>query len=390
MTRFSGKRLQFAALLVLTLIVSTGCVAARMGVSWPSVTLVGPDQYIMLAHGIGQGSFLVQIDPSDGSEVKLRDSEGKVRVDPETGEARTWEILESAGQALHTAPVLVEENVLLAAEYNKKFVEIDYTAARIDNPNGVKISGQPVADFVVDEDAERIYLGYNSSNLEAFDLDTLDLLWTFKTGSGVWAKPLLHEGVLYVTSMDHFLYAVDTADGSLIWKLDVEGAAAGSPLLVNDRLYVGTFARTIVEVTLDGEQTAAYTADNWVWGAPVSDGDTIYAADLSGFVYALSTPGLEEQWKVQAAPDGIRPSPLLLEDALVVVSRTGKVSWLNPATGTEFQTRQVDNEILSELLYVPSGETQREPLVVVTGVRANPMMVAFTASDGQRVWEYSR
>lgn len=390
MTRLSGKRLQFAALLVLTLIVSTGCVAARMGVSWPSVSLVGPEQYIMVAHGTGQGgTFLVQIDPADGSEVKLRDSEGKVRVDPATGEARTWEILDN-GRNFHTAPVLVEENILLAAEYMNKFVEIDYAAARIDNPNGVAISGQPVADFVVDEEAERIYLGYNSTNLEAFDLDTLNLLWTFETGSGVWAKPLLHEGVLYITSMDHFLYAVDPDDGSLIWQLDLEGAAAGTPLLVNDRLYVGTFARTIVEVTLNGEQTATYTAENWVWGAPVSDGETLYAADLSGFVYALSTPGLQEKWKVQAAPDGIRPSPLLLDDSLVIVSRTGKLAWLNPATGTEFQTRQIDNEILSELLYVPSGQTQREPLVVVTGVNPNPMMVAFTASDGQRVWEYSR
>jgi outer membrane protein assembly factor BamB len=390
MTRLSGKRLQFAALLVLTLLVSTGCVAARMGVSWPSVSLVGDNQYIMVAHGIGQGSFLVQIDPADGSEVKLRDSEGKVRVDPETGEARSWEILESAGQNFHTAPVLVEDNILLAAEYGKKFVEIDYAAARIDNPTGVQISGQPVADFVIDEEAERVYLGYNSTNLEAFDLDTLDLLWTFETQSGVWSKPLLHEGVLYVTSMDHFLYAIDPADGSLNWKIDLDGAAAGTPLLVNDRLYVGTFARTIVEVSLEGEQTALYTAENWVWGSPVSDGSTLYAADLSGFTYALSVPGLQEEWKVQAAPDGIRPSPLLIDDALVVVSRTGKVAWLNPATGTEFQTRQVDNEILSELLYVPSGQTQREPLVVVTGVNPNPMMVAFTASDGQRVWEYSR
>lgn len=390
MIRFSGKRLQFAALLILTLLVATGCVTARMGVSWPSVSLVGPDQYIMVAHGVGQGSFLVQIDPADGSEIKLRDSEGKVRVDPATGEARSWEILESAGQALHTAPVLIEPNSLLAAEYNKKFVKIDYSAARIDNPTGVPINGQPVADFVVDQEAGRIYIGYNSSNLEAFNLETLDLVWTFKTQSGVWAKPLLHEGVLYVTSMDHFLYAVDPAGGRLIWKLDLDGAAAGTPLLANGRLYVGTFARTIVEVTLEGEKTAEYTAENWVWGAPVSDGDKLYAADLSGFVYALKVPGLEEVWKVSAAPNGIRPSPLLVDNALVVASRRGKVSWLNTATGTEFQTRQIENEILSELLYVPSGKNQRESLVVVTGVNPNPMMVAFTASDGQRVWEYSR
>jgi hypothetical protein len=39
---------------------------------------------------------------------------------------------------------------------------------------------------------------------------------------------------------------------------------------------------------------------------------------------------------------------------------------------------------------VPAGEGLREPLIVVTGVNPNPMMVAFTVSDGQRVWEYSR
>lgn len=381
------KRLPIAALLGLTLIITSGCIAARMGVSWPSVTLIGDTPYILLAHG----NFLVQIDPADGTEVKLRDAEGRVRIDPETGEARTWEVDENAAQAFHTSPILIDNGAsLLTTEYNQKFITVDYAAARIVNPAGVAIGGQPVADFVLDEEASRIYVGYNSANLEAFNSETLDLLWTFKTQSGVWAKPLLHEGVLYVSSMDHFLYAVDTDAGELIWKLDLGGAAAGSPLLVNGRLYVGTFARTILEITLDGEQTASYTTANWVWGSPVSDGQTLFAADLSGFTYALSVPGLNEEWATAAAPTGIRPSPLIVGDAVVVVSRSGNVVWLDRGTGAVIQSREIQNEILSDLLYIPSGPGLREPLIVVTGVNTNPMMVAFTASDGQRVWEYSR
>lgn len=37
------------------------------------------------------------------------------------------------------------------------------------------------------------------------------MLWAFETTSGIWSKPLLHNGVLYITSMDHNLYAIDSA-----------------------------------------------------------------------------------------------------------------------------------------------------------------------------------
>ena len=387
MTHPFRKRLQLAALLVLTLIVAAGCVSARTGVSWPSVSLIGDNPYILLAYN----NFMVQIDPADGTEVKLRDAEGNVRVDPSTGEARTWDLTEGTIQSFYTAPLLIDDGAtLLSTEYNHKFVEIEYATARLDTANSTTISGQPIADMVVDEEADRIYIGYNTSNLEAFDRETLDVLWTFKTNNGVWAKPLLHEGILYFTSMDHNLYAVETSAGELVWELDLGGAAASTPVLVGDRLYVDTFGRSVVEVTLDGELTASFETGNWVWGSPAVDGDTIYVADLSGIVYALSAPGLTPRWTVSAAEQGIRPSPVVIGDTVIVVSRTGKLVWLQTSDGSIIQTREISDEVLSDLVIVPAGEGLREPLIIVTGIHNNPTLAAFTTTDGQRVWEYRR
>src|SRR5690606_25576291 len=115
------------------------------------------------------------------------------------------------------------------------------------------------------------------------------------------------------------LYAVDAETGAQIWTADLDGAIASTPLLVDNRLFVGTFGRQIMEVSLDGTIVNEYDTDNWVWGTPVYDNGIIYAADLSGSVYALSIEdGLTEVWKTRVSENGIRPSPLLVGDYLIV------------------------------------------------------------------------
>lgn len=384
MIRTLRRRVSLSVLLALIVLVAVGCVSTRLGVSWPSISIID-DQHILLAYN----NYLVLIEPATGEEVKLRDSDGNVRIDPQTGEARTWDVADSGTQqAFYSTPLRLSEDTLLAAEYNGRFIEIDYAAARINNPAGRPISGQVVADVTVDDD--RLYVGYNSQNLEAFDLETLNVLWAFETTSGIWSKPLLHEGVLYVTSMDHNLYAIDSADGSELWRIDLEGAAAASPVLANGRLYVGTFARTVVEVSLDGEITATFTANNWVWGSPVIEDDTAYVADLTGYVYALSVPGLEQIWSVQAAESGIRPSVLLAGDFVVTASRTGRVTWLDKNDGSIAITRELQTEVLSEMLYIPAGPNVSQDIIVVATVQADRPLVAFGARDGQLLWEYRR
>ncbi|MFP4322070.1 MAG: PQQ-binding-like beta-propeller repeat protein, partial [Anaerolineales bacterium] len=58
--------------------------------------------------------------------------------------------------------------------------------------------------------------------------------WALETERAVWSKPLYltnddQPARLYVTSLDQHLYAVDPADASVEWSVELGGAAAGTP-----------------------------------------------------------------------------------------------------------------------------------------------------------------
>ncbi len=53
--------------------------------------------------------------------------------------------------------------------------------------------------------------------------------WTFRTGAKVLSSPVVSEGVLFVGSADHRLYALDAKSGALKWRFqpfDVDGKPA--------------------------------------------------------------------------------------------------------------------------------------------------------------------
>lgn len=379
-----------AALLVL---LTTACAPVRTGIAWADVSLDAETGYIFVAYN----DRIDLVDPSNGVRVPLRDSSGAIRR--QNGEALNWQITgewQLEGQDVRSqffaSPVVLQDDTLLVPDYDGYLLRVAYSAARIERQY-VKTDGHVVADVAVSEDA--IFVPHSEMNLIALERETYDTRWTFPTGRGIWSQPIVIGDTVYFTSMDHFFYAVDAATGDLRWQLDLEGAAASTPLYdaEGDRFFVGSFARKLFEVSTDGEILSQYETADWLWSTPVLREGVLYAADLSGYAYALNADeGLSEIWKTQATDAGIRPSPLVADTYVVVGARNGQVVWLSRESGTvEFQ-EDVGAEILSDLLLVEPSETQTiaEPRVIVSTVSAGRLLVAFNLSDGVQLWTYSR
>ncbi len=376
-----------ATVAILLIFALTACVGAPTEPNWAELSVLDGNLFVAFSHN------LVMLEPNDGSFVNLYNEQGNLRT-ADNGDPLTWNVSVSGqNMRFYTDPLVTSENTLLALSYDRKLFEIEIDAARLQDSAGRDIAGHTVANAVVD--GTRMYVPLTEKDLIAYDVETLDVLWRFETERGVWASPLLVDGILYVASMDHSLYAVNAETGALIWERALEGALAATPTLYNDHLYVGSFARRIYQISLDGEVVQNYATNEWVWSSPVIVDDTLYTADLGGWVYALdlSDGQMRELWKRQAATRAIRPSPLVTQDHVVVGSRDHFVYWLDRATGETVVRHEVPAEILAELLLLEPSETINiaEPLVIVATQARDNLVFAFPADgNSQPSWKFPR
>jgi len=70
--------------------------------------------------------------------------------------------------------------------------------------------------------------GTTSFGTPAFISSDVVALWRFACEDEVRSSPAVHNGILYVGSYDHNLYAINAENGKFLWKYATEGVFVGS------------------------------------------------------------------------------------------------------------------------------------------------------------------
>lgn len=391
MPKLNCRRTGLVTLLILAIFVASGCVGARMGVSWPSVGLitVNGEENIALAYN----NNVAILNPANGAPLRLINPiSGQAMLDSENN-PRGW-ILHGSnndGAQFYSLPVVVDDETMLVAANNGRLLILDSVLLEVTR-------SIPLADKVVASMLEAngiLYVPYQNGGVSAISMEDYREIWRFHTEEGVWATPLLAGDMVIVTSLDHRLYALDRSSGQLIWSVDLGGSVASTPMMANDRLYVGSFNKSLFEISLDGDILSRYDTQNWVWGSPaIDERGVVYVADLSGYVHALdSERNLSEIWSNQVAERGIRAGPIVHLDRVVVASRDGRVYWLDRRDGVLINSREIDNrpELLGDMLLLePSASLNIDvPLLIVSSVDEGRLLIAFEV-DGRQAWVYPR
>ena len=66
--------------------------------------------------------------------------------------------------------------------------------------------------------------------------------WTFSTNGRIAASPAVVDGVVYVASLDGYLYAIDANTSSQRWSIAIQTGSylESSPAVVNGVVYIGS------------------------------------------------------------------------------------------------------------------------------------------------------
>ena len=124
----------------------------------------------------------------------------------------------------------------------------------------------------------RMFVTFNDSDkVVAFNTDTGEELWRFYTDGPVRLPPVGHDGKVYVTSDDGFLYCLSAETGTLHWKF--RGEPSSLRVLGNKRVISAWPARG---------------------GPVVRDGTVYFAASIwpfmGTFIYALNAESGDVEW----------------------------------------------------------------------------------------------
>lgn len=338
----------------------------------------------------------VETTEADGSATTDVAAEPTLAVNPQ-GQIPQWEVRPQNNTPLHfyTQAQIFDTDTLLLAAYENRLFEV---RAETGTPlSSTTLPGNVIGQMLLTDDL--LYVPLSQNDLLAMGRlanGAWEEAWRFETEHGIYARPLLIDNTLYVAALDHFLYALDATTGTEIWRVDLNGALAATPTLYEGELYIGSFGRRLYRVSLTGQVLAEYETRDWVWGSPAIVDGVLYAGDLGGFVYALNVSdgqSFAPLWEPrQVAGRGIRATPLVTEDRIVVGSRDRNVYWLERSSGVEILRREVRGEVLADLVLLQPSEQLRigEPLVLVSTMAREQMLTAFTLDEGISRWSYGR
>ncbi len=229
-----------------------------------------------------------------------------------------------------------------------------------------------------------VYAPAADGTLYALDLEGAPLWDTpFKSEKALWATPVLGIDALYVSSLDHNLYALNPDTGSVLWSATLDGALNSAPLLYEGRLYVGTFAQQVVALdATSGEILWVTPTDGWVWATPQLLGERLFVGDVSGTFYALNLSDGSVAWSI--TPDGpITSNAAIGEDTVYFTTESGTLYAVDPADGATRWTYAVEGQLYT------APQIAGNSLLIAPITKENTLLIALDAQQGTQRWAFT-
>ncbi len=159
-------------------------------------------------------------------------------------------------------------------------------------------------------------------------------MWRIQTGRRIDARPLIHDGTIYIGSQDRYLYALDALTGERRWRYDAGSSIAADAAFANGLVLAADLGGRIHAVSADtGARKWRTSPSSRIWGRVSTDGSRVFAANEDGKVMAVSLSDGSPLWSFQAG-NAVYGGVVLEGGSALFTSYDGWVYSLDAATGS--------------------------------------------------------
>jgi len=247
---------------------------------------------------------------------------------------------------------------------------------------------QPLWQFSCDDEVRAspivhegiLYIGSYDHHLYALNANTGQLIWKYRTEAGICATACVADEKALFGSEDMLLYAVSQRGGRIIWTCPTDGRIRSSPLAVYGHVFFGSDDGCLYALHADsGRIIWRFRAGGPIRSRPALAGELVVFGCEDGQVYAVDMGSGELRWKQRTA-QGIVSSPAVGDSMVYIGSRDWHLHALNARSGWPVWRFRTGNAVLS----TPAIADNRLYVGSVDG-----SIYAIDARNGRQIWRYA-
>jgi eukaryotic-like serine/threonine-protein kinase len=207
--------------------------------------------------------------------------------------------------------------------------------------------------------------------------------WTFQASGSIGSNAILDSnGVVYVTSIDGSVYAVNGQTGQAIWTQTYGVPIRNTPAIENGVLYYGADDGKLHALsTQDGRPLWEFPTRDRIVAAPLPSGGIVFVPSLDGSLYAVDIATHMAVWQKDTKAQLWTSPAFSPSGAIYVCGDDQKVHAIDTGTHDEIWVQPMGGPlsaapavgVVNQAIYVGSDD----------GV-----LHALRPSDGQELWRY--
>jgi eukaryotic-like serine/threonine-protein kinase len=377
----SGFSIILLAILLIGILLTTGCVQGMSPVGWSGIATgdgiiyTGSKEGRVMSVNLNSNNAIVSAEP-----LKVQASGSACSSGSTSGACggASPAIAIYGTPALSNVPVL--GNLVYIAGYNGKIFA--YDAASLQQRWVYPVDGNlaPIVS-AISISGNTLFFGCTDKNVYALDTATGGKKWQFATEGEIWSTPICDNDTVFVSSFDKFVYALDATTGKEKWKFATQANNVSTPISLDGVLYIGSLDRNLYAINeTNGDLVWKFEGGNWFWSRPVTLNGMIYAPCLDNKVYALDakTGNKVAEYNLEGQ---IASWPVIVGNKVIAATNKGKLFSMdanNPSASPVLVSTIPENVtaplgVMNDVVYINGPDNNIYAYNVSNGSKFSPI-----------------